>query len=196
VLIDERDLYMAEKIYRSGGVRILAVVGAGHVPGISRALGTEVDLVALERLPPKGWKAKAFQWSIPLLFLFLFVLVYFRSGAERSLEMAGIWAVTNGAFAGIGAALSLCHPVTAVVAMLSAPFAALHPLIAVGWVCALVEAGFRRPRISDFESIAEDILHIKTIWTNRVTHLFVLMALSNVGSIAGSALGIYLAAKS
>lgn len=36
VLIDERDAYMAQKIVDAPGQRILAVVGAGHVPGMVR----------------------------------------------------------------------------------------------------------------------------------------------------------------
>ncbi len=38
VLIDERDTYLAENIGRAEGKKIVAVVGAGHVPGIVRYL--------------------------------------------------------------------------------------------------------------------------------------------------------------
>jgi len=37
-LIDERDVYLAEKIRTSPGKIIVAVVGAGHVPGIQKAI--------------------------------------------------------------------------------------------------------------------------------------------------------------
>jgi len=40
VLIDERDTYLTEKIRRSLGRRIVAVVGAGHMSGIVQARGT------------------------------------------------------------------------------------------------------------------------------------------------------------
>ncbi len=195
ILIDERDAYMAGKIYGAGGNRILAVVGAGHVPGITRLIGEEIDLVALDRIPPKSWKSKALQWSIPLLFVGLFAIAFWTSGVEKSLELAGIWAITNGICAGIGTALAFAHPITILCGILCAPFAVIHPIIAIGWITALVEAGFRRPRISDFETIADDILSVRTLWRNRVSHLFVVMVLSNLGSIAGSALGIYLAAR-
>jgi pheromone shutdown protein TraB len=48
VLIDERDAFLGERIKRSSGQRIVAVVGAGHVEGIRRALtlGGEADLEA------------------------------------------------------------------------------------------------------------------------------------------------------
>ena len=36
ILIDERDQYLAEKIRTAPGQKIVAVVGAGHVPGIKK----------------------------------------------------------------------------------------------------------------------------------------------------------------
>ena len=36
ILIDERDQFMAEKIRQAPGKRIVAVVGAGHVKGLTR----------------------------------------------------------------------------------------------------------------------------------------------------------------
>ena len=38
VLIDERDIFMAEKIKQTDGQRLVAVVGAGHMEGIKRSL--------------------------------------------------------------------------------------------------------------------------------------------------------------
>jgi len=39
VLVDERDRFMAENLKRIQREKVLAVVGAGHVPGIKRYLG-------------------------------------------------------------------------------------------------------------------------------------------------------------
>jgi len=46
-LIDERDLYLAHTIGHAPGAKIVAVVGAGHVPGIQRHLGEEIAIDAL-----------------------------------------------------------------------------------------------------------------------------------------------------
>jgi len=53
-LIDERDAYLAHKILNSEGERIVAVVGAGHVEGMSRAIEAEqeIDLNQLESIDP------------------------------------------------------------------------------------------------------------------------------------------------
>ncbi|MDZ7699708.1 MAG: TraB domain-containing protein [Deltaproteobacteria bacterium] len=52
VLIDERDQYLAEKIRQAPGKKIVAVVGAGHVPGIQKQWNVPVDLTSLDTLPP------------------------------------------------------------------------------------------------------------------------------------------------
>ncbi|MCZ6701479.1 MAG: TraB domain-containing protein, partial [Ignavibacteria bacterium] len=52
VLIDERDTYLAEKMKRAEGKKIVAVVGAGHVKGIISHLNNddEVDLSTIEKI--------------------------------------------------------------------------------------------------------------------------------------------------
>ena len=44
ILIDERDQYLAEKIMTAPGKKIVAVVGAGHVPGIQKYWDKEIDI--------------------------------------------------------------------------------------------------------------------------------------------------------
>lgn len=57
VLIDERDLYLASSIYKAtkDHATVVAVVGAGHVPGICSAwdVAHTIDQRALSTLPKK-----------------------------------------------------------------------------------------------------------------------------------------------
>jgi pheromone shutdown-related protein TraB len=53
VLIDERDMYLSYKIRTSPGRKIVAVVGAAHVPGILSNWDKPVDIEKLERIPPR-----------------------------------------------------------------------------------------------------------------------------------------------
>lgn len=53
VLIDERDLYLSHKIRTSPGAKIIAVVGAAHVPGILVNWDKPVDIEKLERIPSR-----------------------------------------------------------------------------------------------------------------------------------------------
>lgn len=50
-LIDERDIYLAQKIRTAPGLRVVAVVGAGHIAGLQEYLGQEIDVAPLEELP-------------------------------------------------------------------------------------------------------------------------------------------------
>ena len=58
-LIDERDRYMISRIAEQKGKRVVAVVGAGHVPGMQRELGRPVDRAELEVIPPPSKLARA-----------------------------------------------------------------------------------------------------------------------------------------
>ena len=60
VIIDERDIILAENIKAAGGERLVAVVGAGHVAGIiaGLAIDNRSKLAELSTLPtPKPWFA-------------------------------------------------------------------------------------------------------------------------------------------
>ncbi len=191
VLIDERDRYMAAKIYASGGERVLAVVGAGHVPGIQRTLGADVDLASLEELPPPRAWVKTIAWGVPALILGMFVYGFIYSGAETSLEMLGVWFLANGTLSALGALLALAHPLTILTAFLAAPITSLNPTIAAGWVCGLVEALLRKPRVKDLESLADDVSSVRGFWSNRVSKVLLVIILANLGSVAGTLLGSF-----
>ncbi|MCA9561977.1 MAG: TraB family protein [Myxococcales bacterium] len=53
VLLEERDKYLAMKIRDAPGKNILAVVGAGHVAGITEHLHSTIDRRSLEALPKR-----------------------------------------------------------------------------------------------------------------------------------------------
>ena len=79
-LIDERDLYLTEKIRTAPGNKIVAVVGAGHVPGIKKHWDKEIQLDALETLPPPGNLGKFFKWALPAVIIGLFIWGFFSGG--------------------------------------------------------------------------------------------------------------------
>ncbi|RLC29682.1 MAG: TraB family protein, partial [Deltaproteobacteria bacterium] len=66
ILIDERDRYLAEKIRTAPGRKIVAVVGAGHVPGIKKYWNTDIDIRALEKIPPKNKFSGVIKWLLPV----------------------------------------------------------------------------------------------------------------------------------
>jgi pheromone shutdown-related protein TraB len=186
ILIDERDCYLAAKIRQAPGRKIVAVVGAGHVPGIRANWEAEVDLAALEALPPPGWLGAIMKWGIPASIVAIFIAGFFFGGMDAGTDMIVLWSACTGILAGIGAAVALAHPATVVSSVLVAPFTTLHPMIAAGWISGLVEAFSRRPKVRDLESLPTDILTLRGFWHNKVTRILLVVAFTNIGASVGT----------
>lgn len=186
VLIDERDRYMAEKLRRISGRKIVAVVGAGHVPGLVEELGRAHDLSALETVPPRSPWTRVLQWGIPLIIVAMLVAGFANGSAAHSWENVKIWFLVNGLLSAAGAALALGHPITVLSAFVAAPLTSLNPLIAAGWVAGLVQALVRRPQVKDLQELPEAITSLRGFWRNAVTRILLVVAFANLGSMLGT----------
>jgi pheromone shutdown-related protein TraB len=195
ILIDERDKYLTEKIRSAPGKRIVAVVGAGHVPGIKRGWNEEIDLNALDELPPKGKIFSFLKWGIPALVVGLIVLGFFYAGASAGTHMIKWWVLANAVFAGLGAAIALAHPLTILSAIVASPITSLNPMIAAGWVAGLVETFIGKPKVKDFENLPADILSLKGFWKNKITRILLIVVFTNLGSSLGAFVAIPLMAR-
>jgi pheromone shutdown-related protein TraB len=189
-LIDERDRYLAEKIRSAPGQTIVAVVGAGHVPGIKQHWNQPIDLQSLDTLPPKSPTAGFLKWFLPFCICSLIVYGFFRGGAGAGADMVAWWVLANGILAGLGALMAWGHPLTILSSILAAPLTSLNPMIAAGWVSGLVEAFSRKPKVIDFENLPTDILSIKGFWRNKVTRVLLVVVFTNLGSAAGTFVAI------
>lgn len=195
ILIDERDRYLAHKIRTAPGKRIVAVVGAGHVPGIKKYWEVNTDINALEKLPPSSMFIRIFKWILPLSILSLFILGFFYGGSTAGTQMITWWIMANGLLAGLGALIAFAHPLTILSSILAAPLTSLNPMIAAGWVSGLVEAFSRKPKVKDFENLSEDILSIRGFRQNKVTKILLVVVLTNLGSAIGTFVAIPLMLK-
>jgi pheromone shutdown-related protein TraB len=195
ILIDERDQYLGYKIRHAPGNRIVAVVGAGHVPGILSSWNQEVDLAALEQLPPKGKLAKILGWGIPAFIVGLIVFGFFYAGMMATAQMVKWWTLATAVLAAAGAAAAFAHPLTILSAAAAAPFTTLHPLIAAGWVAGLVEAAIAKPKVKDFESLLDDIASFKGFWRNKITRILLVVVFTNIGASLGTFVAIPLMVK-
>ena len=195
ILIDERDMYLTEKIRSAPGKRIVAVVGAGHVPGIKRGWNETIDLNALDELPPKGKLFSFLKWGIPALVVGLIVLGFFYAGASAGTHMIKWWVLANAVFAGLGAAIALAHPLTILSAIVASPITSLNPMIAAGWVAGLVETFIGKPKVKDFENLPADILSLKGFWKNKITRILLIVVFTNLGSSLGAFVAIPLMAR-
>ncbi|MFD1362681.1 TraB/GumN family protein [Lentibacillus salinarum] len=187
-LIDERDQYLAEKIRKAPGEKVVAVLGAAHVPGISREISQEHDLQQLRKRPPKSKAPKVIAWAIPILIISIIAYTFFAN-PSAGWQQTVSWILWNGSLSAIGTAIALGHPLTILTAFLAAPLSSLNPLIAAGWFAGIVQAIIRKPHVSDFEQLTEDVYSVKGFWHNKVTRILLIVVLANIGSSIGTFIG-------
>jgi len=195
VLIDERDRYLTKKIREAPGSRIVAVVGAGHVPGIIRNWKQDFSIDELEIVPPKGRMGKIIAWGIPLAIAAMIAFGFASGGSQGGSEMLFWWVGANAILAALGAAVALAHPLTIISAAVAAPFTSLNPLVAAGWVAGLVEVFLGKPKVKDFESLSQDITTVKGFWHNKITRILLVVVFTNLGSSIGTFVAIPLMTK-
>lgn len=189
VLVDERDLFMAGKIQRAPGQKIMAVVGAAHVPGITRLLQSDIsdDAIAqVDFIPNKSLASRALPWILPAIIIALFVVGFFYGDIEKFKEAALAWILVNGILAAIGTILALGHPLTVIAAFVAAPITSLNPTVGVGLVTGLVQTWIAPPSVRDMEAVGDDIAHFKGWWTNRLARVLLVFFLSSLGSSIGT----------
>ena len=189
ILIDERDQFMAEKIRQAPGKRIVAVVGAGHVKGLTGELEREHNLAELETVPPPGKLGIWLKWGIPTLIVGFIGYGFFAVDTGVRIEMIQRWFLINGTLSAIGTAIAFGHPITIATAFVAAPFTSLNPAVAAGWVAGLVEAFLRKPQVRDFENLADDITHLRGFWQNNITRILLVVMFANLGSAIGTFAG-------
>lgn len=187
-LIDERDQYLAQRIKEASGNKVVAVVGAAHVPGILREIHEEQDLQALTQIPPKSRVPAIIGWSIPVLIVGLILYTFLTNPAAGTAQISS-WVIWNAVLAGIGAAAAFAHPLAILTAFAVAPISSLNPLMAAGWFAGLVQAYVHKPTVSDFENLRDEVFTLKGFWTNKVTRILLVVALTNVGSSLGTVFG-------
>ncbi|MBS4167803.1 hypothetical protein PARA125_000433 [Parachlamydia sp. AcF125] len=185
-IIDERDWYLAEKIRTAPGKKIVAVVGAGHVPGILNNVHREISLKTLEEVPPPSQWPKVFKWAFSLLLVGLVLYGFFAGASEKSLQSIYLWAASHAVLAGAGTALAFGHPLAILASSIAAPFTSLNPMIAAGWIAGLVQAWVKRPTVADLENVPAAITSLKGFWTNPVTRVLLVVILANLGSSLGT----------
>ncbi len=195
-LIDERDIYLSEKIKSAPGNVIVAVVGAGHVPGIQKHIQNKNSLESISVVPPKSIVPVIIKWTIPVAIVALLVIGFFKGGVQHSMQSIYIWILVNGILSALGAALAFAHPLTILSAFIGAPITSLNPMIAAGWVAGLVQVWVKKPTVADFEDLPQAISSVKGFWKNPVSRVLLVVVFANLGSSLGTFIsGSWIAAR-
>lgn len=185
-LLDERDVYLSQKIRTAPGPVVVAAVGAGHVGGIVEHIQKDIDLEPIMVLPPKTILPTILKFAIPALIVFLLAAGFFKGGIEHSKVDLLIWVGVNGVLSAVGAAVAFGHPLTVIASFIAAPLTSLNPMVAAGFVSGLVQAWIKRPTVDNFERLPHDIMSVKGFWLNPVTRILLVVMLANFGSIIGT----------
>jgi pheromone shutdown-related protein TraB len=178
-LIGERDAFMAarlrEEALRTATAeprRVLVVIGAGHLKGLTGLLRDQQDdpatvVATLASTPPKARWPK---WVALILVLLVFAAIGYAFHRNTALGAQALrdWVLYTGGFAAVGALIAGAHPLSIIAAFIAAPIKPFRPGIPAGGISAMVEAWVRRPRVVDFDTLRDDIGHWSGWWKNRV----------------------------
>ena len=195
VLIDERDSYLAAKIWAAEGNNVVAVLGAGHLPGVEKHLKQlaekqeVIDVDEISKIPPKSIAGKLVAWIIPAIIIALIVAGFIYGGAKAGTQILTTWFLWNGIPAALLSIAALAHPITIIVAFVAAPFTSLCPFIGIGFCTAIVQAIVCKPKVSDMETLQDDVSSVKSFYKNRILRILLVFILSSVGSSLGTFIG-------
>ncbi len=183
VLVHERDAYLAGSIMRIPQDHVIAVVGAGHKPGIEKYLENPETLPNLRDLEVINEKKgipwlKIFLAMIPILFVVIFFLAYF-SGINIAWNIYD-FIVISMIMGFIGSILSGSKLISAIVGGLVAPLTIIHPLLAAGWFSGLCEAKFRKVRQRDIKNLAH-LESFRDLWSNNIFRILLVVIGTNLG---------------
>jgi len=191
-LIDERDRYLSSKMTDAGAGKrkVVAVVGAAHVPGMTQHIGQPVDRAELDKLPPPSLLWQIVKWGIPLLFIVALVWGWQRSDTTSFTEMMLAWILPTSIAAGAMTLLAGASILSVLSALIVAPVAAIHPLLGTGMVVGVVEAWRRRPSVADCERLPDDVQSLRGFWRNPVTRILLIAVASGIGTAVGFWVGV------
>lgn len=198
VLIDERDAYLAGNLVNvaaGGNKTIVAVIGAGHKPGVTKYLKnpkTIPPLNSLMDIPKKRFSiGKIIGFGLVGIVLIFFLLLLLSGVSLKLLLIAfGCWFIITGTLSAIGTMLAGGHPYSVLTAFSVAWLTTLHPLLAAGWFAGLVEAKQRNPTTADIKALA-GVDTFKEMFKNKFMRVLLVASFANVGSATGFFVAAY-----
>jgi len=198
-LIDERDEFIARKISNVRGKgKVLAVLGAGHLEGVSKLLNSKLEdskerISTLSEIPKGGKMVKTVSYAIPLLLVGL--LGWFAyNGDISSIKENGIyWLLGNFIGAAVMCAIAGGHPIAILVAAIASPITSLNPALAAGWFAGYAQMKIKEPTGEDLAEFLK-LDSASVFWSNRAGRVLLVTALTNLGSMLGAYISVALIA--
>ncbi len=191
VLIDERDEFIARKISAiRGNGKVLAVLGAGHLDGVSKLLRDNVQpdeqkISDLSTIPKGGRLLKTISYGIPVALIGLLSWFAYNGDLASIKENGAYWFAGNFIGAALFCMLAGGHPIAILVAALASPITSLNPALAAGWFAGYAQMKVKEPTGEDLTEFLK-LDSAKLFWTNRAGRILLVTALTNLGSMAGA----------
>ncbi len=193
-LIDERDAYLADKLLEAGAgkKRVVAVVGAAHVPGMTAGFGTPIDRAALEIIPPPSTIRRALRWVVPLAAVCALVVLGRHATTATWFAALGRWAAVTAGATVVGALIARGSLASILAAAAASPFAAAAAPSGLrsGMIGGLVELRMRPPRDDERVRLLDDIQTKRGFRSNRFTRPLLVSGLASLGTSIGHWIGV------
>ena len=183
-LVDERDLFIANSILNAPGKKIVAVLGLGHLQGVAKFLDKKRETKQLLETKKKRGIFSLLKYLVPALFFVFIAYAFWAKGIDTTISVFFWWFLITGSLSAVACLFARAHPLSILTAFVAAPFTTLHPALASGWFAAGVEMKMRSPKVKDFESLNR-LNSYGDFEKNRVTHLLLVAAYTNIGSTIG-----------
>ena len=199
-LIDERDEFIARKISEiRGEERILAVLGAGHLEGVSKLLENEMTdnkdrIEELSQLPKGGNLIKTISYAIPVLLVGLLGWFAYNGDISSIKENGAYWFLGNFIGAAVMCMIAGGHPIAILVAAIASPITSLNPALAAGWFAGYAQMKVREPTGEDLAEFLK-LDSAGLFWSNRAGRVLLVTALTNLGSMLGAYISVALIAS-
>ncbi len=189
VLIDERDSFIASKLTRLGHERrVLAVLGAGHLQGVSEKLSASagsIDSESLDSLPSPSLVRRFLPWAFPLVMIGVLAAVFSTSRDIDWVTFFTVWTASNALFAALACLIARGHPFAILTAALASPITSLNPALAAGWFAGYVQLKLAEPTAEDLQTFLK-LDELSLMWSNPAGKVLFVTALTNLGSMIGA----------
>ena len=193
IIIDERDQYMAQKVRdtvlhgKKHPRRVLVVIGAGHLRGMTEALHADHNMNALTFIKEaKLWRSLV-AFLAPIVII-VALLTYFTLSGNKTLDIAATlkaWIIIKCSVTAVVTVIWSPHILAYLAGILVSPVSTFLPVIKSGWVAALLEAMYRKPEVTDFESMPEATTRFNSFYRNRIFRIFMVFFLGQFSSMLG-----------
>ncbi len=196
-LIDERDAFMTSRIVEAGSSakakKVVAVVGAAHVPGMMARFADAgaIDRAVLSKPPAPSLFWTALKYLVPALIVGMLVWASCRFDTSKLGPRALAWIIPTSGLAAIFTLATRGRMLTILTAIVMAPICALtSPILHCAFFTGVVETWLRRPTVKDCEALSSDVETMRGFWRNPVTHILIVATASSVGTSIGRWIGV------